>query len=315
MTTANYRERAGLAFSPPSATHAVDLIARAEAAGVTTAWMVMPATGLDTMTIFAAAAVRTERIRLGTAIVPAFTRHPLALATQALALEGLAPGRLRLGIGTAHARTMVAVYHLPFDRPLHQLREYLHILRTALREGAVSFHGEFYEVDVKFASTPKTPVPIAALRPPAFALAGEASDGAISWLCPVEYLLAYATPALERGAVEAGRSTPPLLAHIPVVVAGDRDTVRAIAREQLGYYAAAPFYARMFADAGYPLGPGGVVTDALIDTLVVSGDEAAIADQLRARLDRGLDEILVSQFIGPDRRADEDALIRILGGL
>ena len=77
----------------------------------------MPATGVDTLTLLAAAAVRTERIILGTSIVPAFTRHPLAFVTQAQALEGLAPGRFDLGIGSAHARTMVDVYHVDFDAP------------------------------------------------------------------------------------------------------------------------------------------------------------------------------------------------------
>ena len=92
----------------------------------------------------------------------------------------------------------------------------------------------------------------------------------------------------------------------------DRDAVRATAREQLAYYAAAPFYARMFAEAGYPLGPGNAIGDDLIDALVVSGDEDAIVAQLRERLDRGLDELLVSLILGPNRRADEDALLRLL---
>lgn len=311
-------ERIGLAFMPAGAEHVVDLVERAEAAGITTAWAVMPATGLDTLTLFAAAAARTTRIRMGTAIVPAFIQHPLKLAAQAMALEGLAPGRLRLGIGTAHARTMVAVYHLPFDRPLAQLREHLHILRTLLRDGAVSFAGDFYQVDAKLPGTPTaapaTPVLIAALRAPAFALAGAASDGALSWLCPLDYLLDHAKPALERGAAEAGRLAPPLIAHVPVVVATDRETVRARAREQLAYYAAAPFYARMFADAGFPLGPAGEVTDALIDDLVVGGDEATIATGLRQRLDRlgNHDELSVSLLAGPDRRAEEETLLRAL---
>src|SRR5262245_37286852 len=81
------RERIGVGFRPADARQSLDLIRRAEAAGVETIWTVMNALGRDTPTIFAAAAVQTSRIKLGTAIVPAFTRHPLALATQALTLE------------------------------------------------------------------------------------------------------------------------------------------------------------------------------------------------------------------------------------
>src|SRR5680860_1303495 len=93
----SYRERVGIAFFPRTSDAAVDLCVRAEQANVANAWMVMPATGLDTLTLLAAAAVKTERITLGTSIVPAFTRHPLAFVTEALALEGLAPGRFDLG--------------------------------------------------------------------------------------------------------------------------------------------------------------------------------------------------------------------------
>lgn len=312
---ADGERRIGLAFVPTSARGAVDLIERAEGAGIPTAWAVMPALGLDTPTLFAAAAMRTDRIGLGTAIVPAFTRHPLGLATQAAALEGLAPGRLRLGIGTAHARTMVDVYHLPFDRPLAQLREYLAVLRPLLATGEARFAGEFYRVDAKLPAAPGTPVLISALRAPAFALAGAAADGAISWLCPVPYLRGVALPALARGAAKAGRPRPPLIAHVPVVARADRDEAHRIARAGLASYAAAPFYARMFADAGHPLGPERELPDALLDELVVWGEPAGIADALRRRLGQGLDELLVGVLPGDDRAADERALVGILGGL
>src|SRR5688500_17023010 len=142
MTT--YRERVGIAFFPRSSDAAVDLCVRAEQANVVNAWMVMPATGLDTLTLLAAAAVKTSRNTLGTSIVPAFTRHSLAFVTQALALEGLAPGRFDLGIGSAHARTMVDVYHIDFDRPLRRLNEFLRVVQPALKTGSVHFEGEYY---------------------------------------------------------------------------------------------------------------------------------------------------------------------------
>lgn len=305
--------RIGIAFNPADdVPGAIDLIGRADRAGVSTAWLVMPAMGLDILTIFAAALGHAEQIRIGTAIVPAFTRHPLTVANQVRVLEQIAPGRLRLGIGTAHARTMVDVYHLPFGRPLTQLREYLEVLRPLLQSGTVHFSGEFYEVDATIPAPTGTPVLIAALRPPAFELAGSHADGAISWNCPVEYLMRHGQPALARGAAAAGRPVPPLLAHVPVVTSADQDMVRAIARQQLGYYAAAPFYARMFADAGYPLDADGQVTNALIDSLVVSGTEDDIRQRLIGRLEAGPDELLVNLLPGPNRHADEDALLRVL---
>jgi len=274
---------------------------------------VMSATALDSLTLLAAAAVKTERIVLGTSIVPAFTRHPLAFVTQALALEGLAPGRFNLGIGTAHARTMVDVYHLDFDHPLRQLTEYLWVVQPALKTGTVHFEGEYYQVDATFPRAPGTPVPIAALRAPAFRAAGRLADGAMSWNCPTAYMQQVALPALQAGAESAGRARPPLMVHVPVVVSTDREEVRRIAGEQLSYYAAAPFYARMFADAGYPLASDGSVTTELIDNLVVSGTPQEIAAQLRQRLDLGFDILMVNPLRVGDDRAHEDAVLEILG--
>ncbi len=265
--------------------------------------------------MFAAAAVQTARIRLGTAIVPAFTRHPLALATQAVALEDLAPGRIRLGIGTSHQRTMIPGYGLPFDRPLTQLREYLQVLRPALHDGNVSFSGEFYKAEATLPRATKTPIPISTLRENAFELAGELSDGAITWLCPIDYLVRIGKPALERGARAAGRTTPPLIAHVLVLPRTDRDLVREATRTALSYYAGAPFYQRMFAAAGFPVGAGNSVSDALIDDLVVAGDDQEILQGVHERLDQGMDELILNLVPADDSRADEDALLRIVGRL
>ncbi len=310
-----YAGRIGFAFVPQRSRQAIDLIERAEQAGIDTVWTVMPALGLDTLSLFAAAAMRTERIRFGTAIVPAFTRHPLGLATQAAALEGLAPGRLRLGVGTAHARTMVDVFHLDFRRPLARLREYMEILRPVLHAGEVHVHGQWYSADATIPNPPGTPVLVSALRAPAFRLAGELSDGALAWLCPPGYLREVAPPALADGARAAGRDRPPLIAHLPVVMSPDRTRAYEAARQQLSYYAAAPFYARMFADAGHPLDAEGRITDGLLDDLLVYGTPDRVAAGLRERLDGGMDEIYPALLPLDDRRAEEDALLAVLGDL
>ncbi|MGH2616692.1 MAG: LLM class flavin-dependent oxidoreductase [Thermomicrobiales bacterium] len=310
-----YRERVGIAFFPRSSDAVVDLCVRAERANVTHAWVIMPATALDTLTLLAAAAVKTERITLGTSIVPAFTRHPLAFVTQAMALEGLTPGRFDLGIGTAHARTMVDVYHIDFDQPLRRLSEYLKIVQPALKTGSVHFQGEYYQADFAFPHAPGTPVPIAALRAPAFRLAGRLADGAMSWNCPTAYMQRVALPALQEGADGAGRERPRLMVHVPVMCTTDRAEVHRRAGEQLRYYAAAPFYARMFADAGYPLHADGSVSPELIDDLVVSGTSDEIAAQLRARLDLGFDVLMVNPLRTEDDEKHEDELLEILGGL
>src|SRR5215211_7111985 len=267
------RERLGYGFRPAEAKSALDVIQRAESAGLLTVWTVMPALGRDTLTLYAAAAVQTNSIMLGTAIVPAFTRHPVAMATQMMTLEDLAPGRFRLGIGTSHQRSMIPAYGLPFDRPLSQLREYLQIIRSVLQQGSFAFAGQFYKGEAKFLTTPGTPVLISALGPNAFELAGEAADGAISWVCPPSYLQNVALPAMRRGAAKADRRTPPLVAHTLVAPSANLAEVRASARKFLSYYQDRPYYLQMLAAAGYP--SDAEVSDKLIDALVISGDDGA----------------------------------------
>ncbi len=91
------RERVGLVVSGSDTRAAVAAIVAAEAAGVQQIWMTQSTPEPDTLTIFAAAAVQTHHVRMGTAIVPTYPRHPLALAQQVLALSDLAPDRIRLG--------------------------------------------------------------------------------------------------------------------------------------------------------------------------------------------------------------------------
>lgn len=315
----SYRDRVGFNVRRQRPSEAVAVIRAAEEAGVETIWMTMGATGPDTLTAFAAAAVQTERVVLGTSIIPAFTRHPLGMATQALVLDDLAPGRLRLGIGTSHGPQMTAYGFGPHDQlrahPLDWLREYLTVTRTALHDGRATFSGASFAVEATMSGAAPIPVLISALRLNAWELAGELSDGGISWLCPPDFLVDEALPAMHRGADRAGRARPPLVAHVPVALQTDPARVRDLARAQIGGYTRLPFYANMFAAAGYPLGPEGAYTDALLDHLIVSGDDEAVATRLTALLERGIDELLVMLIHGDDQAAEEQRLMRLIAAL
>jgi len=309
------RGRVGFAVFGSDAKAAVDIIVEAEAAGVQQVWMTQSTPAPDTLGIFAAAAMRTTSIRMGTAIVPTYPRHPLALAQQALTLGDLAPQRLRLGVGPSHRPVIEGAYGLTMSSPLAHLREYVEILRAALWEGHISHHGQFFHVESTFPRTPHTPILISALREGAFHLAGEISDGAISWMCPVPYLLTKARPALQAGAAQRGRPTPPLIAHIPVALSQDRQAVLAAARQQVGRYSRLPFYASMFADAGFPIPSDGTMPDDLIDNLVIFGDTATITTRLTELLASGLDELLVMLVSIADPTNERSQLIHLIGQL
>ena len=310
------RERVGLVVDGANAASAVKTIVAAEAAGVRQIWMVQPPSGPDTLTTLSAAATKTSTIRLGTSIVPTYPRHPLVLAQQALSLYDIAPGRLCLGIGPSHQAIIEGIYGLSQTTPLAHLREYVKMLRAALWEGKVDHHGQFFNVVITLPRTTQTPVLISTLGKKAFELAGEIADGALSWVCPVPYLLNTGIPALRRAAAANGRSAPPLVAHISVALSEDRHSVMAAGHLVLDMYAKLPFYAKMFADAGFPLTDSQmVVPDSLLDSLIVSGNEATVAARFTELLAAGLDELMVTLVPIKDALDELTRLMHLIGQL
>src|SRR4051812_37943433 len=96
------KERIGVSLPHLDATSLVALIADAEQAGVTQVWLTQNPASNDALVVYAVALQHTDRIRLGTSIVPAYPRHPLALGQEAATVAAFGPGRLRLGVGTSH---------------------------------------------------------------------------------------------------------------------------------------------------------------------------------------------------------------------
>lgn len=288
------------------------MIYRAEELGIHAAWMTTGGARPDSITCFAAAAGGTSHIKLGTSIVPTYPRHPLVVAQQAQVVAQLAPGRFRLGVGPSHRPTIEAM-GLAFDAPLAHLREYLQILKAILQTGQVDFRGEHYEAHDSIAEPLDIEVMGSALRPGSFELCGAEADGAISWICPAEYLRDAALPALQRGAERAGRPTPPLIAHAPVCVHDDAEEVRAAVRQQI-MNPRLPYYQRMLEAAGYPEASAGQWSDGMIDGAVIWGDEEQCAGGIRRLFELGSAEVLASPVTaGPDRAASLERTLRLLG--
>ena len=301
-------------YGPPGGSRrAVEEIVAAEAAGVRQVWMAQPPVGPDALGVLGAAATRTTDVLLGTSVVPVFPRHPLVTASQALTVAELSEGRLRLGLGTSHRELVSGIHGLPFERPQGYLREYVHIVRSMLTDGAVDFDGEHLAAHAT-AAPAVAPILVAALGEKGFRLAGEISDGAMPWLCPLPYLVDVAAPALRSGAKAAGRRVPPLLAHVLISSVRDRDTARAAAVARMTPNAKMPFYAQMLARAGLPVDePGGI--DRAAEALLVSGEPAEIAERLQELLASGIDELLLSPVYTSDPEAEFKLILAVVGGV
>ncbi len=298
-------QRIGVAVRGNHVNDILKMIERAEELGIHAAWMTTGGARLDSITVFAAAALRTQRLHLGTSIVPTFPRHPLVMVQQTQVVAQLAPGRFRLGVGPSHRPLMISM-GMNFTSPLGHLREYVQILKAILQQGSVDVDGEFYQAHDKIDQPLEVPVMASALQGGSFELCGAEADGAISWICPPTYLREVALPAMRAGAEKAGRAVPPLIAHAPVCVHDNPDEVRAAVREQI-MNPRLPFYQRMLVAAGYPEAERGEWSDAMIDGAVFWGNEAQVAGRIEEMMAIGAGELLASPVVaGADHAASLD---------
>ena len=305
----------GVHSTARTAQETVDAIVAAERAGIQCSWLTVGGVAPDPFAIFGAAAQHTKTIKFGTSIVPTFPRHPLAMAQGAIAVDSLAPGRLRLGVGPSHKPAIEGTWGIPFERPLQHLRDYLTILRSVLETGAVNFEGKRLTARAQTGGPTQVTLMASALRENGFRLVGELADGAISWVCPLPYLRDVAVPALKEGAAKAGRPAPPLVAHVPVAVTEDAEAVRAGARRQIGFYPRVPFYSQMFQDAGFPEAKDGELSDRMIDALVVHGSPSQVKDRLRSLPDFGAGELLAMPILPPGDTTAMERTLATLGEL
>lgn len=311
------RERVGISVQPADPATLVANIVEIEEAGVDHAWVAFGPLGYpDSLTTLAAMVARTSHLKLGTAIVQITSRHPVLMAQQVLSLNSLAPGRLRLGIGGTGLPEMVKrFYGVEWDAPLAYLREYIQVLRPLLERGEVHHRGRYFTVDASLQGSSQAPLFISALGAGAFRLAGEVTDGAISFVTPIPYLLNTAIPALSTGAAAARRPRPPVVAHVPVAFTEDRATALQAGRQALSIYPTLPAYRNMFIAAGFSEQDTNPVSDRLIESLVVFGDEGKLRDRVLELLATGIDTLALSIVPVSDTNQEIVRLARLVGRL
>lgn len=321
IETRPMRERVGISikkegFAPGySVQEVIDEIKEMEDAGIQEVW-VPQVGGIDTMTIFTAAALQTKRIRFNLGIVPIYTRHPLVLAQQVVAFDGIAPGRLRLGIGSSN-QGLMGMYGIQIEKPITYLKEYMSVLRPVLETGQVDYEGKYFQVHYHWLDNRIVNVPlmISALGEKAFETAGEIADAALPWLAPVPYLLDKALPALKKGAESRQRPAPPIIASVLVALSEDKQAVQREAFKQLAIYLDVPYFPRLFEAAGLPLGPNNEGMERLLNALVVQGSAGEVEQQLRQILSTELREINITHVPVVDEKKELAQLERIISNL
>ena len=216
-------------------------IVELEDLGYTDVWS-SEANGADAFTPLALASVWAPSLRLGTAIVPAFTRGPACMAQSVASLADAAPGRLAFGIGTSSNVIVEGWNGIPFEAPYEKTRDMVRFLRQALAGEKVTIEeGTVRTKGFKLGVRPEQPVPIliAALREGMLRLAGREGDGAIiNWLSADD--VATVAPIVQKA---GDGSAKEVVARIFVAATDDADTVRGMARFAIAAYLNVPVYA------------------------------------------------------------------------
>jgi probable F420-dependent oxidoreductase len=276
--------------------------------------------GADAFTPLALAAAWEPRLRLGTAIVPAYTRSPACFAQSVASLADAAPGRFAIGIGSSSNVIVERWNGVPFVEPYKKVRDVVRFLRDALGGEKVTktydtFEIQGFRLGVRPEQAP--PILVAALREGMLRLAGREADGAIiNWLSPRDVLR-----VAEVVRAAAGGEDREIVARIFVCPSDNAPVVREAAKFAIAAYLNVPVYAA-FHDW---LGRGEVLTpmweawkagdrkaalaaipDDLVDELVVHGSPAVCRARIQEYFDNGVTtSSLAIMPLDPDLRHGE----------
>jgi probable F420-dependent oxidoreductase len=208
--------------------------------GYTDLWS-SEAGGQDGFTPLAMAAAWAPEMRLGIAIIPAYTRGPALLAQSVASLAEAAPGRFVMGIGTSSNVIVENWNGIPFEEPYKRVKDSVNFLKKVLAGEKVTETYDSFDVKgFKLQMAPLThqpPILIAALRQGMLKLAGRVGDGAIlNWLSAED--VKTVAPFVHEGG--EGKE---IVARLFVIPTDDRDKARAIARRGIAAYLNVPVYA------------------------------------------------------------------------
>lgn len=295
----------------------------------------------------AVAATATSSIKLGTSIAVAFPRSPMITAYTAWDIQKASEGRFILGLGSQVRAHNQRRFSVKFESPGPKLREAVLALRAiweCWQKGTpLRFKGEFYNFDLMTPffnpgpiAHPKIPVFVAGVNKYMCRMAGEVCHGLhVHPFHTTKYLREYVHPAVEEGLRSSGRSRSDFeYATASFVVVGNTEQERAkqteAVRQRIAFYASTRTYEPVLASHGWEsVGPelhqksvdgdwkgmARLITDEMLDVIVVSGTYETIGAKLRERYEGLLDRVSLYQpYEAAVDEARAAALVRAVKG-
>ena len=313
-----------MGYAPPgtSPLEPIGLAQEAERLGYDSAWAA-EAWGTDCVSVLAWLGATTTRIKIGSAIMQIPGRTPANTAMTAATLDLLSEGRFLLGLGTSGPQVVEGWHGEAWGKPLGKTREYIEIVRTALRRELVEHHGEHYDIPLsegtglgkplKLMARPlraDIPIYLAAMRPKAVAQAFEIADG---WL-PIFWSPEQA-PKVFASVLENPREDFDIAPTAPAILIDDVQAGREFLKPYYALYVGGMgargqnFYNDLFARYGYEdqarevqdLYLGGnkrdaaaAIPDSFIDEVALVGPKERLAERVDAWRESGATSLLVS---------------------
>jgi probable F420-dependent oxidoreductase len=256
----------------------------------------------DAFTPLVLGSVWAPTLRLGTGIIPAYTRGPATIAQSAASLAEAAPGRVVIGIGASSNVIVERWNGIPFDEPYKKVRDVLRFVRRALAGEKVTGPFDTFSVDGFRLSHPPARPPgllVAALREGMLRLAGREGDGAIiNWLSAED--VATVAPIVQAA---GGGVAKEVVARIFVCPSTDSDAVRAAGRSMVAAYLNVPVYAAFheWLGRGEILTPMweawragdrkaalAAVPDSVVDDIILHGSPASCREQIARYVENGV---------------------------
>jgi alkanesulfonate monooxygenase SsuD/methylene tetrahydromethanopterin reductase-like flavin-dependent oxidoreductase (luciferase family) len=279
--------------------------------------------GRESLTVLTAYALASSRIRIGTGVVPIYTRTPATMAQTAATIDELSDGRFTLGLGVSHRPVVEGWHGQRIDRPATEMREYTGIVRAILR-GEDPPQGEKWQTSfrlMRLDPRPELPIYIAALSPTMLRLAGEIADGVVLWLCSPAYIRDVVIPEVTAGRERAGLSLDgfDVVAAVPAALTDDQGGAYEAMREDLIPYFGLPFYRAMIERSGFGAdieaydGAAGdleamqrAISEDFLEQLTAVGDEGSVRGGVARYRAAGAS----SPCIGPIPKTDFEATLR-----
>ena len=294
--------RPGMTVPLPGPLHShKDKLSELADMGYTDIWSA-EADGADAFTPLALAAAWEPRLRLGTAIVPAYTRSPALFAQSVASMADAAPGRFAIGVGSSSNVIVERWNGIPFEEPYKKVRDVVRFLNDALGGEKVTKEYDTFKVDgFRLGIKPevKPQILVAALREGMLRLAAREADGTIiNWLSPEDVTR---VAEVVHGAAEGVPKE--IVARIFVCPSENTEEVRSMARFAIAAYLNVPVYADFHAwlgrgdllkgmwdnwKAGDRKAALAAIPDEVVDALIIHGSPEYCRDRIRQYFDNGV---------------------------